>query len=394
MKVKNIALAVAGLLSVSSVYATEPTNQELLDMLKKQQAQIEALQKKLNKTANKVKQNDEKIETTVTVIEENISEKVANKTTVGGYGELHYNNIEDDKNIDFHRFVMFFGHEFTDSIRFFSELEVEHAFSGDGKPGEVELEQAYIEMDLTENTSLKTGVFLVPVGITNETHEPPTFYGVERNPVEKNIIPATWWEAGAGFNTRFSDGLSADFAIHSGLKVLTEGGKSFLIRDGRQKVAKANADSLAYTARIKYTAIPGLELTASYQLQNDVTQGESGADANLFTAHAIYNSGNFGVRALYATWDIDSAAAKAIGRDVQEGFYLEPSYKINQNFGLFARYNAWDNNAGDSVDTEKKQTNVGLNYWPHENIVFKFDFENRSGAQDGNGFNLGVGYQF
>ena len=131
----------------------------------------------------------------------NLSSKANSKTVIGGYGELHYNNIEDTESIDFHRFVLFFGHEFTESIRFFSEFELEHALSGDGKPGEVELEQAYIEMDLTESTTLKTGLFLVPVGIINETHEPPTFYGVERNPVEKNIIPATWWEAGAGFNT-------------------------------------------------------------------------------------------------------------------------------------------------------------------------------------------------
>ena len=394
MKVKSIAMAVASLLSASSVYAAEPTSQDLLDMLKKQQAQIEALQEKLNKTDKKVDQNDEKIESTATVIEENLAEISTSKTTVGGYGELHYNNIEDTESIDFHRFVMFFGHEFTDSIRFFSELEVEHAFSGEGKPGEVELEQAYIEMDLSDDTSLKTGVFLIPVGIINETHEPPTFYGVERNPVEKNIIPATWWEGGAGLTTRFSDGLSADFAIHSGLNVPTQGSKSFLIRSGRQKVAKASADSLAYTARVKYTAIPGLELAASYQVQTDVTQGELGADANLFTAHVVYNTGNFGLRALFATWDIDSAAAEAIGRDSQEGYYIEPSYKINERFGLFARYNAWDNNAGDSADTEKKQTNIGLNYWPHENVVFKVDFENRTGAQNGSGFNLGVGYQF
>lgn len=394
MKTKNIAIAVAGLLSTSGIYAAEPTNQELLDMLKKQQEQIEALQQKLNQTDKKIEKNDEKIESTVTVIEENLGATSNSKTVIGGYGELHYNNIEDDESIDFHRFVLFFGHEFTDSIRFFSELEVEHALSGDGKPGEVELEQAYIEMDLNEDTTLKTGVFLIPVGITNETHEPPTFYGVERNPVEKNIIPATWWEAGASFNTRFSDGLSADFAIHSGLNVPTDGGSSFLIRSGRQKVAKASADSLAYTARVKYTAIPGLELAASYQVQTDVTQGELDSDANLFTAHGIYNSGNFGLRALYATWDIDGTAAKAIGRDVQEGYYIEPSYKLNESFGLFARYNAWDNNAGDSADTEKKQTNIGLNYWPHEDVVFKFDFENRGGAQDGSGFNLGVGYQF
>ena len=394
MKINTIALAIAGLLTSSTVFAAGPTNQELMDLLLKQQAQIQELQRRLGKTDEKVEETDQKVEATVVAIEETLNQTSSSSTKIGGYGELHYNNIEDDKTIDFHRFVLFIAHEFTDSIRFVSELELEHAFSGDGKPGEVELEQAYVEIDLTDDTSLKTGVFLLPVGITNETHEPPSFYGVERNPVEKNIIPATWWEAGAGFNTRFSDGLSADFAIHSGLSVATEGSKSFLIRSGRQKVAKANADSLAYTARIKYTAIPGLELAASYQLQDDVSQGAVGSDATLFTAHAIYNTGGFGIRALYATWDIDGTEAKAIGRNSQEGYYIEPSYKINEHFGVFARYNEWDNNAGDSADTEKRQTNFGINYWPIEDVVFKFDVENRSSAQDGNGFNLGFGYQF
>ncbi|PCI73437.1 MAG: porin [Gammaproteobacteria bacterium] len=403
MNLKPLTIAIAGLLSMGSIFSsnaseTSPANAQLLDQLKKQletqQIQIEALIKKVERNELKVKSTDEKIEATVTAIEDNLSSSVNSKTTIGGYGELHYNNIEDKESIDFHRFVLFFAHEFTDSIRLFSELELEHAFSGEGKPGEVELEQAYIEMDLTESTTMKTGVFLIPVGITNETHEPPTFYGVERNPVEKNIIPATWWEAGAGFNTRFSDGLSADFAIHSGLNVPTDGSKAFLIRSGRQKVAKANADSLAYTARIKYTAMLGLELAATYQIQTDVSQGALGADANLFSAHVTYSNNGFGVRALYAAWNISGSEAALVGRDSQEGFYIEPSYRINDKFGLFARYNAWDNNAGDADETEMKQTNVGLNYWPHEDVVFKIDIENRFGAQDGSGFNLGVGYQF
>ncbi|WP_444997676.1 porin [Aliikangiella sp. IMCC44359] len=385
--------AIAALIASTSVMAAEPSNKELLELIKKQQTQIEALKNKVEKAEEKTAETDKKVEASVAAIEQNLG-GTNSKTSIGGYGELHYNNIEDSESIDFHRFVLFVGHEFTNSIRFFSELEVEHSLAGEGKPGEVELEQAYIEMDLTDASTLKAGLFLVPVGILNETHEPNTFYGVERNPVEKNIIPATWWEAGSSINTKFGDGWSADFAFHSGLSVPTDGSKSFLIRDGRQKVANANADSLAYTARLKYTAIPGLELAASYQVQSDVTQGELDAGASLFTAHAVYNKGGFGLRALYAAWEIDGADAEAIGRDEQEGYYIEPSYRFNESFGLFARYNVWDNNAGDSTDTEKRQSNIGLNYWPHEYVVFKFDVENRTGAQNGSGFNLGVGYQF
>jgi len=137
------------------------------------------------------------------------------------------------------------GYEFSDKIRFFSETELENSLvedtdDGSGN-GEIELEQAYIEFDLTENMEAKGGLFLIPVGIINETHEPPRFYGVERNIVEKHIIPATWWEGGAALSGRMgTSGFSYDLAVTSGLDSGTE------IRDGRQKVAKATANDLAY----------------------------------------------------------------------------------------------------------------------------------------------------
>jgi len=65
----------------------------------------------------------------------------------------------------------------------------ERIFPSDGSgPGEVELEQAWLEYDFTSRLSGRAGVFLLPVGILNETHEPPTFYGVERNNVEV-VVP-------------------------------------------------------------------------------------------------------------------------------------------------------------------------------------------------------------
>ena len=71
---------------------------------------------------------------------------------------------------------------------------------------------------MTEKTAVVGGLFLTPVGILNETHEPPTFYGVERNNVEKNIIPTTWWEGGAMVQHEIMDGLSTDLSVTSGLK--------------------------------------------------------------------------------------------------------------------------------------------------------------------------------
>lgn len=320
-------------------------------------------------------------------------------TQIGGYGEMHYNNLggkggaSDKTELDFHRFVLFFGHEFTDDIRFFSELEVEHVIAGEGQKGEVELEQAYVEFDINEHHYAKAGLFLIPVGIVNETHEPPTFYGVERNPIEKNIIPATWWEGGASLSGEFAKGWSYDVALTSGLDLGTSG--TAKVRDGRNKVAKANANSLMTTGRIKWTGIPGLEIATTLINQDDFTQGAGTKNAaRLIETHAIWNTGSFALRALYASWDIKG---QTNGYDKQSGFYIEPSYKLSEKVGVFARYNQYDNQAGDSSQkSEKIQTDIGINYWPHPDVVIKADYQNQNNDnnQDQNGFNIGVGYQF
>ncbi|MGS0680286.1 porin [Shewanella sp. 125m-7] len=392
MKKTLLATALVGMFASQAAVAADDTA-ELRKIIEQQQQVLQDLEKRLDETEKRVEQ-------TADVVEESVSVTVTESTTtIGGYGELHYNNITDNKtgkdkkSIDFHRFVLFFGHEFTENTRFFSELEIEHALSGNDKPGEVELEQAYIEHDFNQMLTGKAGLFLIPVGIINETHEPPAFYGVERNPVEKYIIPATWWEAGAALNVKAAPGLAFDGTITSGLKV----DNTYSIRGGRQKVAKADASDLAYTARVKYTGVTGLELAATAQYQSDLTQGAAGVEnaaATLLTAHAIYSIQDFTVKALYAQWDIDGKEAKALGRNEQNGWYIEPSYRINESFGVFARYNEYDNNAGNSEDTNVEQTNVGINYWLHENVVFKADYESVGGAKDADGFNLGVGYQF
>lgn len=318
------------------------------------------------------------------------------KTVIGGYGELHYNNLDSEKEIDFHRFVLFFGHTFTDRIRFFSELELEHSLAGEGKKGEVELEQAFVEFDLTDKHRAQAGLFLIPVGILNEVHEPNTFYGVERNPVETNIIPTTWWEGGAGVKGELAPGWGYDFALTSGLNVPTTGANAFRPRNGRQKVSEARADDLAYTGRLKWTGMPGVELAATLQYQQDLAQStlSETISATLAEMHAIYSSGPFALKALYARWDLDGDAPKAVGRDKQYGWFVEPSFKILPTVGVFARYNEWNNEDGSGGLEDNKQTNVGVNYWPHENVVLKFDLQNQSGRIDDDGFNLAVGYMF
>ncbi|MDX5333143.1 MAG: OprO/OprP family phosphate-selective porin [Gammaproteobacteria bacterium] len=384
---RNTLLGITGsavLLAMSGAHAAEDTDQRIEQL----QSEIVELRQQVAATADAVEANS----------------GVPSRTTIGGYGELHYNNLETDdgsaqtKEMDLHRFVLFFGHAFDERTRFVSELEVEHSIAGEGQNGEVELEQAYVEFDLNPQTAARGGVFLLPVGILNDTHEPTTFYGVERNPVEKNIIPTTWWEGGAMLTGRLANsGFSYDAALHSGLQMPTTGASAFSIRSARQKVSEANANNLAGTARLRYTGIRGLELAVSAQYQDDISQvsGDGADSATLLESHAIWNRGPFGVRALYARWDIDGDAIAAAQKDEQTGYYLEGSYLLNPKLGAFVRHDVWNTSSVDA--NEFTQDSIGLNYWPQENVVLKFDYQNQDhddSSKASDGFNLAIGYQF
>lgn len=402
------AMAGAMIFAGSAAKAEEmPSREEMWKIIQQQQKQIDSLLKSQQKA-------EQKIEATAAVAEKAASKSTSGgeaggtgwwqKTQIGGYGEMHYNAMRDnnDDQVDFHRFVLFLGHDFNDKLRLHSEVELEHSISGEGQNGEVELEQAYIEYDITPTQHAKAGIFLMPVGIINETHEPPSFYGVERNPVENKIIPATWWEGGAALNGQIASGFSYDFALHSGLSVPTSGGSAFKVRDGRQKVSQADADKGAVTGRLKWTGMPGVELASSLQYQQDVTQNNfsEDVDATLWEAHAAINRGGLGLRALYARWDLDGTAPAAVGRDEQYGWYVEPSYKFNTQLGdvgFFTRYNEYDNEAGDSTNSKFKQYDVGMNFWPHEHVVLKMDVQfnrNPGATPDDEILNLGVGFHF
>ncbi len=383
----------------SNTLAEEVTMAEIMALLKTQQAEIEALKAQLQQTNQKVEATAGAVET-VASSGSGGGAKVARwaeKTQLGGYGEIHYNNKKNGKTdeVDNHRFVLFVEHEFTDDVRFVSEIELEHSIAGEGKGGEVEVEQAYVEWDYTNNHRVAIGQFLLPVGLINETHEPDTFYGVERNAVEKNIIPATWWEAGVKLHGELTPGLSYDLAMHSGLNTPGVGSKAFLVREGRQKVGQALAEDMAYTGRLKYTGIRGLELALAVQHQDDISQGlgTDKASAFFWETHFAYQIEQFALRGLYASWDIDGKGASAFGRDEQNGWYMEPSYRLTPKLGVFARYSEWDNSAGNNVDTEVEEISLGLNYWLVENVVLKMDLADQSNG-DGDSVNLGIGWSF
>ncbi|MEH6467283.1 MAG: porin, partial [Porticoccus sp.] len=143
---KKLLATIIGLNIATAAYAT-PSLEEMWTLIQQQQAEISQLKTELSSTEERITQTEVKTEATFAAVEEVTAGPVAkladwaDKTSVGGYGELHYNNLSSDNSdatkdeMDLHRFVVFFGHQYSEDLRFFSELEVEHSLVKDTDDG-------------------------------------------------------------------------------------------------------------------------------------------------------------------------------------------------------------------------------------------------------------------
>jgi hypothetical protein len=348
------------------------------------------------------------------------------RTTVGGYGEVHYTNPTGPgtpAEVNLARFVVFLAHSFSDRLTFQSELEVEDAkIEGGDVGGEVALEQAFLDYRLKDWLTLRTGLVLVPIGIINETHEPPTFNGVERPAFDHDVIPTTWREIGIGAlgNIPAVAGLSYRLYLLNGLKA--EGlSPDEGIRGGRQEGRHASFANPSLTGRLEW-ARPGVKVGGSFWYGGTANadpalgMGTFAAPVTVFSADARYDIGAASFRAVVATIGVSDAAAinARFGADVGSriaGGYVEAGYNLltllasqsSQQLNAFLRIERYNTQAAVPAGTvqdpvhARRITTVGLSYKPIYNVVFKGDYQllrNRAGTGEGEALSLGIGYQF
>jgi hypothetical protein len=344
-------------------------------------------------------------------------------TTIGGYGELHYNEPEGAApgKLDFHRFVIYLNHEFNDWISFASETEIEHTYlAGEGTPGELSIEQAFLELRPWDAYGFRAGIVLPPVGIINQYHEPPTFHGVERPNFHRVIIPTTWREAGVGF---FGAPMHAlHFQLYAVSSFKAEGFSAGSgLRGGRQKGAESSTKDMAVTGRVDYMPVLGLNLGASF-FTGGVTQGiEALGDASvtILAGDARYTIGNLQLRGEVAMVSINDAVrinalfdAGSQSRNIADklnGWYAEAAYNLlphlcssAQQLFVFGRYEKYNTQASvtgfEALDMyDRTDVTVGLTWLPESNVAFKIDYQLFDDARDLDAkgqFNAGMGYAF
>jgi len=351
--------------------------------------------------------------------------------SVGGYGEALFQDFDArqddgartgrDSVSDFLRAVLYFGYKFNDRVVFNSEIEYEHATTGEGaeEQGEVSVEFATLDFLLHPAANVRAGLVLMPVGFLNELHESPIFLGARRPDVETRVIPSTWRETGLGlfgdigpfsYRAYLVNGFDAEgFTASSGL------------RDGRQSGSEASARDTAFTARADFQGVPGLLAGASFysgesgQGAEDINGDVIGGQVTLYDLHAEYSFRGIQLRGLWSSADIQDAAeigsltAQTVGSRIT-GWYAQGGYDVlsplgertGQSLIPFVRYERYDtqdrvpHGAVTNGANDVKVVTFGAAYKPLTNVSIKVDFQDYDRG-DGSGtdqINAALGYLF
>jgi hypothetical protein len=358
----------------------------------------------------------------VSVAGNQASPEAETRLPVAGYMDFHLNKDAGQPfRPDLHRFVLLFGHSFSDRIKFWSELEVEHAIvEGGEESGEVAVEQAYLDFLIKPAFNLRAGLMLTPVGIINERHEPPAFNGVERPFVETAIIPTTWRELGFGFTGDIGRGLRYRAYLTSSLDA-SRFDAATGISGGRTAGFNSSFRNPAKVARLEYAGVRRMTLGAS------IYSGHAGFNTpgvnpgvTIAEVDGRYSFRRLDFRGLFAnTWisqagelnwrlEQQSGANPNVASQMR-GYYFEPGVHVlprrtRNDAILFARYEKYNtrHRMPDGYvplpQFNRSSWVTGVTFKPNADVAIKFDYAfNRNASavvQAIDGINLGIGWWF
>ena len=357
--------------------------------------------------------------------------------SIGGYGEGFFkaitkNKYDRDNTADWLRGVLYFGYKFSDRIIFNSEIEFEHAATS--KNGSASVEFAQIDFLLHEDeigaVNATAGLLLTPMGFLNLLHEPTYFYGVSRPSPEKQIIPSTWREIGAGFfGNLFNDTVSYKVYTQAGLDAA--GFKSSGFRSARQKGSKSKANDWAFVARVDWLPVDGLLVGGSVWTgasgQNQTLTNKAGTKyalddiwTTIWELHAQYDWKGLHTRALFTMSHVGNAkqlsnatdrsiASRSVGGYAEVAYDILPLFLPDTTMRLepFYRFE-WtetQNKLPDGIQANQydnfRVNMVGLQFYPHPQVVLKLDYRNvyalgrnADGEQRPDEIQVGLGYVF
>ncbi|MFN3871195.1 MAG: DUF3373 domain-containing protein, partial [Aquificaceae bacterium] len=341
--------------------------------------------------------------------------------SIGGYGELTFEHNSVNKRsgaksiADMQRLILYLGYAFNEKLKFNSELELEHSSTSSAHGtggGYFKTELAYLDYNFRPEIGIRGGLLLMPVGIINEIHEPPTFPSAQRPFFERRIALSTWEEMGVGVYGTVG---MVDYRFYLINGLMLKGGGDYNaaepFKNVRQRGARAVADRFGFTGRVDINLPYNLRVGGSFvsadvqskggnDSQLNLRRGTKVGSVNMFFPHLWWQYAGWDVRfvggfikindAEKMTRDLFGQQAGQGGRTIpkeQKGFYVQVAYDIlrlfdidNQELYLFGIYEDYDTHSKVPNGFTKpnghklKVYNLGVSYKPHPLVAIKADY--------------------
>ena len=371
------------------------------------------------------------------------------KLRFGGYGEMvasfkdyginrfrgsSTGNKKDHRNtISIPRFVFALDYKFNQRWTLGAEIEFESGGVGTAyeiensengeyeteveKGGEVALEQFHITYKAFDWLKIRAGHLILPIGLTNEHHEPINFFGTTRPEGETTIIPSTWHENGLELFGSFGRGY-ANFdyqaIVSTGLNACGFDRNNW-VQGGKQGIFEEdNFTSPAYTFRLNYNGVPGLRIGgAFYYCANTAANSDKlveysfRAPVRIYSADAQYKNTVVTARANFMWGSLTNSdrvssvntklsnqspytrvvpvAHKAVSYGAEVGLNLASIFKgtncpVLYPFARFDYYNPQKKCEGIYIEDKRcevRKWTVGVNWYALPNLVIKADYATR-----------------
>lgn len=378
------------------------------------------------------------------------------KFQIGGYGVINYFNFDWDTDsdrrasIDVERFVIASKYKVNDNIRFEVELEFEHGGTGVTmefdkleefgefemeveKGGEVIVEKLAAVFDIRPELNFRVGHIIVPIGLIAKRHRPQHYFTMARPESESNLIPSIWHENGIEIFGKIGY-FNYQAQVVNGLDSTGFSSRRFIVGGHQLRFENANAENFSLVGRLDYSPASSATIGLSGYYGNTADNRpkpdlRSNANVGIFDLHGFYEVGSIKIRGLFIYGLVqNSALISKANRSLSNnlnvkrtpvgskayGGYAEVGYNLLSLFGtetdrskvldLFVRYDNYDTMAdveGEIFDNprwKREAWTFGLNYHPHQKLVFKCHYSARrletKVDNKENTFGFGMGFQY
>ncbi len=309
------------------------------------------------------------------------------RVSVGGYMDMEFEWNEGGKStFDQHRFIPFITGHVSDRVTVSAEIEFEHGgnLSKNGGDGEIKLEYAVMDFEMTSALTFRGGVILSPLGSFNLLHDSPLNDLTARPVVDRQLIPSSLSESGMGFLGDAAIGEEGAFSYQAYFvngfneSIINDDGK-LRVRNGRGSQKSDNNQDKALTARMGYSPTLGTNFgvsihTGKYDNNDEHRLTISALDAKIVLGPLEFQGELASIKA-----DIDknlnpNAAENQLGGYAQTNYHILHDKIMKGSVVTLVVRGDWVDYDSDGAGDSEEGITFGANFRPTEETVFKFDY--------------------